>query len=413
MKGLARRLFSEELSWLRVVAIGAGILSYLRAARLPNAWAATQATTTYQNGFIKRGLLGSILSWINMPAVDYERFAIASVVFMAALLVVFAFTVRKLGTLRSTWGVCSAAILLSSFAFSFLAHLIGYLDIPILLLGCLTFWPKKPAERIAAIVLCTVLGLLFHELYLLAVLPFSLFGYWYAVLRDETTRIKMRLAASLIPIGGAVGMLGYLAIPKAENTSMANFLASSALGNANYMPRLDFYPLLYRPLATNWQIVWSGFHEKGWPPDQIFGILTYGFTVAALLVIGLSQMKRQLSGKRLQLARWLLFVCSLAPVGLIFIAVDDYRWFALATFSTFFCVAAVLERPASEPLPWQLRTCLTVVMLNLITSGDLYDKAMPEGFPFRGLFRTPSVESPRTPPQSSIQPNPYRRNPTE
>src|SRR5262249_36160132 len=155
---------------IRKVAIAAAmawtlVVTMLRAARLPNKFSTEHWLIDYRFGFVKRGLVGSVLSVVTglagTPPSErlIDALAIAMfVIFCAALLYVALLVVR-----RSRWSTdmaLAALVFLSSPFVVMSAHLIGYYDNIVILLTLLSLallfrrrvWAGAAVQAVAILV---------------------------------------------------------------------------------------------------------------------------------------------------------------------------------------------------------------------------------------------------------------------
>ena len=170
------RLFSDDRSLWRTAAIVFGTISLAKGLRAPSRWAATQALVNYDHGLVKRGLFGATLGhWLHLER--YGRFSLASYALLAiffALLVWF--TVRS-GILADLGSGEVVAVFFSSFAVTYIATLVGYLDICLGVLTLLALLVRDPRARFAVAVPISIAAILIHELFLFVFLPAVLFSF--------------------------------------------------------------------------------------------------------------------------------------------------------------------------------------------------------------------------------------------
>ncbi|HJZ70846.1 MAG TPA: hypothetical protein VKE51_03850 [Vicinamibacterales bacterium] len=192
---------------IRKVAIAAAmawtlVVTILRAARLPNKFSTEHWLIDYRFGFVKRGLVGSVLSVVTGLAGTrpserlIDALAIAMfVIFCAALLYVALLVVR-----RSRWSTdmaLAALVFLSSPFVVMSAHLIGYYDNIVILLTLLSL-ALLFRRRVWAGAAVQAVAILVHENALLVGFPVFCWGAWLATRQAEPRR--RALLPLLLPI---------------------------------------------------------------------------------------------------------------------------------------------------------------------------------------------------------------------
>ncbi|HMF98337.1 MAG TPA: hypothetical protein VKE96_28750 [Vicinamibacterales bacterium] len=182
------------------------VVTCLRAARLPNNFSTEHWLIDYRFGFVKRGLVGSVLSIATRLAGTrpserlIDTLAIVMfVIFCAALLCVSVFMVR-----RWRWSsdiTLAVLVFLSSPFIVMSAHLIGYYDNIVIVMTLLSLalvferrmWPAAAVQAVA---------ILIHENALLVGFPVFCCGAWLAARQAEPRRRD--LLPLLLPIAAFV-----------------------------------------------------------------------------------------------------------------------------------------------------------------------------------------------------------------
>ena len=190
----ANRLAALGLLWAFGVTLGRGL-------RRPNDWAEAHWLISYNFGFIKRGLAGSLLAPFLSPTPAVAETTIAVVVSLLTALLCAALVALCWSILRRCGFSADAVLAVAVFATSpfvvMTGHLNGYLDGPIILLSVLAIglvW----RGRLWAAALVLIVGLLVHETILLIGFPTALWAAWLRAGRDEaTTAARLRRVAPL------------------------------------------------------------------------------------------------------------------------------------------------------------------------------------------------------------------------
>ena len=184
-------------------ALGLGAIAFCKGIREPNAWSYTQAQLDYSAGFMRRGLFGAALSHplgLNL----YGHFAVFSTALLLLLFAALALLAHSSKLAERTPPGELLAVYASSYSVSYLAHMNGYLDIPLALLCVLPLFVRRTGRRLAAAAVATVLGILIHEQFFFAFLPLLavsvLFGGATAKSAGER-RLAWAGAALLLALG--------------------------------------------------------------------------------------------------------------------------------------------------------------------------------------------------------------------
>jgi hypothetical protein len=320
---------------------------------------------TWDFGYVKRGLLGTLLHPLIMnkqPSEVREIVAmVASVVFtlLAIALLQAARSVARVGGL----GALNSLAFLSSCGVIGMASTFGYLDH---VLGCVTFLALVAVGRgrwAVASMLCTF-GLAVHELFLLYGLPVVFFSM---VLRSSAvgSRRSLPVVASLLPPFAFLLFVFWaqttvsperVGLLRAEMLSTRT-LDEPAVGSVLYQLESSFsgnfaqHARRFPEHVLDWKI-----GRIAWP------------TLASLIGASVALLW---SGGRARLAPLALLV-SLAPLGIHAFAQDASRFTYMAVVQSFFCVYAVVSgaRPTVPPrvLPQAIRVGLMVTALLAIAA---------------------------------------------
>ena len=112
-----------------VIAVFLTSYSVLRGIWFPNLWSYTHYLFNYDNGFVKRGLIGTIVNATNIPFFHtYTFFSILSfITFGISLLLIFNLINKTLQAESIYFNIC-VWLFSSSLAIVFLSHSVGYFD---------------------------------------------------------------------------------------------------------------------------------------------------------------------------------------------------------------------------------------------------------------------------------------------
>ncbi|MFJ2739531.1 hypothetical protein ACIO3O_07675 [Streptomyces sp. NPDC087440] len=303
-----------------LLALSAGLALYTGFSH-PNIWSVTLQTVSFQDGFRRRFLVGTLLRpFAEASGYDYWTYATFSFLVLAVLvgvLITAALRVRD----SSRRFLVAAWFLLPTGGFLF--HEVGYFDQVLYLMLFAAMGLLAKGRWIWAAALMPWAALV-HEITALTVLPLFCAA---AVRRLPVHKALMAVAPTAL-LGGAV-LLGK---PMEEG---AIERVKAALKGANFTPRPDVYSIFERTMAENY-----GFYK---PVEIFFFLLPLAIlavtTFALLHVVGGDRTLK--SAGEGPCPRW-LFVGAVAsaaasPLLIAFGGWDLYRWVFLLMAN--FCVA--------------------------------------------------------------------------
>jgi hypothetical protein len=157
-------------------------ITSLRAARLPNNFSIEHWLIDYRYGFVKRGLVGSLLSLAATLArsrpTEWAIDALAVAMFVVFCAVLFAIGIRMLHRARWSSDVALAVLVFLSSPFVVMsAHLVGYYDNIGLMLTALSL-ALLFRERVWPAALVQAVAMLVHENTLLIGVPVFCWTWW-------------------------------------------------------------------------------------------------------------------------------------------------------------------------------------------------------------------------------------------
>ena len=384
---LETRLADDTWFW-GVAAILLGTLSVLKGLRLPSLWAATQAQLDYHDGFIKRGLFGSAVHLAGIPIRHYDTFVTLSTLLLAGFLALLIWWVLKSGARHIANGA-AVALFAASFIVTYLAHLIGYLEIPSGMLALAALLGSGSRLRPVIVLLAGIGGVLLHENYVLTFLPLPLLPLFLAAL-DSRSRARdlVVLAVVAVLIAGVVVIEASTAPMDAQRVAT---LQSSITSAVDFHPRDDFFAVMTRSATDNVSIMLHTMGKPVWWAAQLNACLVFLPLIAYFLWIALRIVGSSRGGQA-GAARAAVIVVGLCPLLLQLVGWDIYRWYALAAFNSFIAMTIVGRQYGPAPaLPQSARNIALLLMaVNMATGTGLFDGYRVDTFPFidhwRGLF---------------------------
>ena len=373
----------ERRFWLWSAA-GLGVLAFCKGIREPNAWSYTQAQLNYSAGFMRRGLFGAALGHplgLNLNG----HFAVFSTALLLLLFALIALLARSSKLAERTPPGELLAVYASSFSVSYLAHLNGYLDIPLALLCVAPLFIRSTGWRLAAAACATTLGILIHEQFFFAFLPLLavsvLFGG--ATAKSAGERRLAWAGAVLLAVLG-LGLTMFLARHGSISAAQSEQLRQS-IARATDRP---LYPEVFGTLPVtpreNLQVMKLVWRRPTYLPAQVEGLLLFGPTTVVLSWATLLLLRRWMPGRY----RWPyagVLLATLAPLSLHLLGWDKNRWNQLLCLNAFLLLLTVSKLAVGEPvrLPlWLRRACLLVMLLNMASGGGMLDDSHMRPFPF-------------------------------
>jgi hypothetical protein len=354
-------------------------LAVLKGLRLPGSWAATQASFDYGHGFIKRGLFGAVMRLLDIPIAHYQVFVTVSAVTLAAFFAVLMVWVVRSGVRRLGDGAL-LALFAASYCVTFLTHMIGYLDIPSGILAVIALLASSSRGYLGVVLICGVLGVLIHENYLFSFLPVTLLP---AVLRAR----QWAMIATVAIIVGAVVVLESLAAPM-DASHLATLVADLS-ARVDFQPRREVLEVLGRSSAENLQMMLGTLKTGIWWLAQANAFLAFMPTTALFIWAAFAIIDAH-AGAGLMKAG--VVVAALSPLLLQFVGWDIYRWYALASLSSFLALTVVC-RHYSEVVGTVLRgpavrnAAVALIAMNMATGTGLFDYYHVDTFPFIDHWR--------------------------
>lgn len=287
-------------------------------------WMLSHFAVDYQSfGFVKRGLVGSLVDVPADPAAVGRVAALSLAMLLAALGAAVAF-VRQTGAPLAL----AVAFAVSPGTFQNFAFDVGRFDqigAVLCLLSILALRRGIPGVAPVAV----FLGVLIHEAFALLFLPL--------IVAVASAEARGRVAPWLAPaLAGGVATAAVLLFGGAEPEAIADFFAK--LGPFYYPLRIWVSPLGESVAYASGHLLHADTLRWSILPSA-------GFLAVNAVVLG-RMIARAAPG-----SLWLM-IPALAPVALVLVGIDIPRWSALAVFNLF-TVALLGVRDASR-LPWLL-----------------------------------------------------------
>lgn len=386
------RLFSEEHRFWISASVVLGMVSLLKGIRLPSRWTATQALVNYDHGLVKRGLFGAATgAWLHGER--YSHFAAFSFALLLALVCMIAVLIVRSGMGRSIGNGEPVAAFCASFAVTYLAHLVGYMDVLVAMLAIGLLLIRNAAWRfVAAIPLC-VMGILIHELFFVVFLPVVLLSWIVDAVRKPAQRkAHWTMAAVLLLI--CVGVTLKLSLKRARTMQEVAVMQTEITRRADFPVREDFFPVLSRSIKDNLRIVQEQFAYRIQFQWFAMGLVEFLPTIA-LLLYAVRLAVWQLAKGRVR--TWLMsaaFVAAIAPFAMHSQGFDVGRFNAWIVVDCLLVLAVVAPRIGEGriALPsWYRNATVMTIALSMASGEGLMDFRGVNVYPFSAGLGTDLV----------------------
>jgi hypothetical protein len=375
--------FDSPRFW-RWTALGLGLIAFGKGMHLPGPWPYTQAQLDYSAGFMRRGLFGAVLGrplGLNV----YTHFAVVSTVLLFFLFVVVGLLARKAVLVDRTPPGELVAVYASSYSVTYLAHLNGYMDIPLALLCVAPLFVRSTGWRLVAAMVCASLGMLMHEQFFFCFLPVLVVSVLLgAVEADTPGKRKLAWGGAVMLVMLGVGMTAFLARHGSISTAQVAQLSRTATLRADRPLSEDVFDVLPRTTQENFEIMKSVWIRPTFLPAQVESLLLFGPTAAVLSWATFLLLRKWAP----RTYRWIYaagLLVTLAPLSLNLMGWDKNRWNELLALNAFLFLLMACLMFGREPvqLPARLRrACLIVMLLNMATGGGLMGNLHIRPFPF-------------------------------
>ncbi len=373
----ARRL------WL-VTALLLGAVSFFKGFRFPGRWAATQAMLDYSQGFAKRGLFGATFArWLHFE--QYAHFAVTSYVLLFVLVGMLVLLASRTGASTRLGAGEPVALFFSSYALTYLAHLVGYLDIPLAILTVALLMIRNSLVRFGLALPLCVVALLIHEMFLLVFVPLILFSFLLDAWQTEGSAQGRLYAMTATLAAVSLATTLRLALLQPLDAGQVRSMRALIERRVDFDVRGDVFDVMTRSFHDNvWKVAWVWGHDLEWKLLVIICAVTFGLTVYLLLRTVL------LAARTLKLPRPLVaaaFGAALSPLLMYVVGWDEGRWDTLVALDAYL-VLLLLARVLPQALPDFSRRYRYAVVLSVaisMASGEgLMDELRTNTFPFLG-----------------------------
>ena len=347
----------------------------MRALRTPNDFSEAHWLIDYGAGFIRRGLVGSMMGMLSdiglVPLTETNILIISAILFVLFCLVVLALSWRILD--KSNWRI-DAFLMVVAFATSpFIvvnAHLVGYFDhlvIPISLAAALLVLHNR--GWLAGLLMAV--AVLIHEGVLFLGFPLLVFALYLRSVRVEGNKLTLRpFLPLLLPVAA------FLAVWFSENFLVNTWQVQNYL--TTRMAQFDFISLNRDILVPRW-LVRDPIRHLLFENHKLIGRLTDPLMLLAMIPSMITILVFVFRRFRIKLQSFealMVFAITLFPLTMHALAWDTPRIWSRIIFSAFgiawlYCEAVPQTRVRTAWWFWLL--ALFTLVVNMFIRIPLMD----------------------------------------
>ena len=384
----------EQRFWWATIPLFTAI-SVGKAIRLPNYKSATQAQIDYRLGFIKRGMFGTAFAR-PLHLEQYQRYTVFSwVVLLATVLLLLLYT-WKSGLRRRVLSGEAAALFFTSYALTYMAHMVGYFEVVLLALTLALLMIKPFWIRLLFSIPVTIFALAIHELFLIVFVPVLLFSFlaqapgapheFSEISRKQgpfTPRTGTAWAACALLLTVSLAVTVRLALRSPLTGVQLESMRSATSQLADFPTDEAMYLVLVRSAADNLVIMRDAVTHASWWRQQLVSSITMGPTIALLLVT--AGLVLRSGGEAPPWLKGAAIGAGLSPLGMHLLGFDVARFNAMVILTSFLVLLTACRYTTGPPvaLSPRLRHAVILIMLLNMASGDLLmDGRVVRPFPF-------------------------------
>lgn len=319
-------------------------LTVLKGARMPNRWSVTQYLFNYDSGFMKRALVGDLLSRVfGGWTAQYFFLAAVALALVASLLGIWLLAVRRL--LDEPDRVPFLLVFLSSPAITMAVHLAGYLEqVGYLLLGLALVVPTSWRWQVAVAAACAIVTPLVHEASLFWTAPL----FTLLVMAGPQARSQPR--AARLTAAGVVAMLwvattGVVVTQGTVSSERMQLVRDRQTAFADVRPRQDAFATLSTPADENVAEMRRRWATSDIQIEMVYSVAVFGPALVLLMALALGRARRVEDAVVRRWSAGLVMLVVSSPLLLHSVGWDMHRWNALAAFNAG-CAALILLLPA-------------------------------------------------------------------
>ncbi len=380
-RGLPMWLQDERRFW-RVSTLLLGTMAVLKGLHWPSTWAATQAQLSYQHGFVKRGLLGTL--YAPLHGNHYRALTAIFLLELVALLLLLVLLTRRAGLEERFGSIAPGALFASSYAITYTTHLIGYNDLVNASLAMLLLLIRDGRRRFLAALLVVPVALLVHENFLLIFLPVVLLTFVVEIATTASParrRMATMEAATLAIVAVAINLV--IAARPAMTHTQAMGLQHEVAAGVDFSVRTDFFGLLSASLHDNLRTMATTLHERWW--WALLAISVAVLLPMLLMLLHLIARLLPLAGPRAVWLKAATLAAIAAPLLLHLLAWDVVRWNVWTAFAAYLALLVLtmhLPKGTVTLTPAERNAIILLLAINLASGHGLFDGVTVRLYPF-------------------------------
>lgn len=360
------------------------VVTQLRTIRAPNDWAEAQWLLTYEFGFVRRGLAGTVL-WGILPhwvKVGYAEIAIliaSMAAHFAATMLLFISVAQVLK--RSAYSPEAVAAMLVFATSPFLvifAHSFGYLDALLVILGVLTLNLISTGRSLGAGALLGV-GAFVHEAALIIVAPAAIGAL---ALKRWTVNSYVRL---LLP---ALVAAIIIAVQSFNSDDTVRAALAQQLQSFSFIEQAR-HRMVPAAVTEPFQDMFGTLSPTAF--ERLFDRRALVAVIPTLLGLALFWLAQSAPGRDRTLQCIAIFAAVALPLSMMTVAVDTGRLWGFSILSLFLMLSG--RGDFSRRSSFLITALLVAVCaINLFVGYPLMDGAVERfGYIVRGLLYLPAV----------------------
>lgn len=373
--------YNADIKVWNLVVFGILFLSILRGIRFPNMWSYTHFLFDYSFGFVKRGLIGEIISQFNFSSLmSYDSFLIFSTAIFLTNIFLIGLLLREFINSKNPVFIGSSLLFCSSLAVVFLSNSIGYFDHIGLLVTLIALKLCGFYKKFIFLLISMPFVLLIHEATLIIFFPVIFMSLLFALEKEGYTVNKILMLGSFSAVVLILALfIGNQTLTEPEVRQMYDSLQA----NLQHPLRQDAFSVLHRDAKDNLSIM-----QHLWSSNRRLIDLAYSFLVTAPVFMLFIYFSASIL-KKMKIKYYLIVLAvlaSLSPLILHFFAWDMHRWNTLAVTTSFLMLFVVYTssskgQPKAAPR-YIYHIFVFLLFLNAISSIPLFEGYQVKQFPF-------------------------------
>jgi len=363
----------------RVLAIFVLSLSFFKGIRLPTRFALTQYLFTYEEGFIRRGLWGSLFE----PFQPHGYWELAGLAF--GLLAIFILVMWRLLSQDARSGVPSALpwlAFLASPGLVFFFHIVGSLDYVAFIAVWALILASSRIGSTATQGICFLLSpilLLVHEAAIVMAIPSLFFLIMTANEHSDERAIRRVAAFSVLTFATLALLVQTGSLQASERQSVI----ASVSHRATFEVRRDAIGTLFHRTSERVALMNKINSGKKRQKTMASSLVLFMPVTFFFFWLSLRQCRTQARARRWVTTLAIVGV-GLAPLILHFVAYDHHRWNALtnlSSFTTWLVMTRRSETDEVQPTSTVYAVAALVLILSLSSTNYFFADLHPQYFP--------------------------------